>query len=283
MDVSALLEEELTALDASLAGIGKDAAMTPFLNANFPATPADLKALSSGDAGMNSSALGKSLSDEMNKFNSSMEKKESKADESKTVSGVTYELMEVAPSSTANMDLVAIDKRVSALESVVGAPGSAADGMGAPFPDLVSGLVYLKRQLAGVSEPSKLEDKLRRINGLKVELEVLKEQKQTIAGVKSNAYTEKIEKVYARVDEWDTAGRLLPGVLARLQSINDVATEGSSALDQVKELKNDQDSVNKLLETQGTQLTQAKASLSAGLKEMEATFASLDAAMAKLL
>lgn len=279
VDISSLLTEELAGLEASLEATSKDAKLAPFLKPSFPTLPADLSSLPG--TGAQSGVLTKTLGEEMQKFRSTMEQK-SPAEE-KTAKGVTYEIMAPPVTSSPNVDLVALDKRLTALEGVVGGEESAAEGLGRQFPDLTSGVVYLRRQLKTLNEPGVLEPKLRRIDALMAELELLEQQKQTIPGAKNPEYEQKLNKMYECMGEWDAAARLLPGVLARLQSIKDVSTEGADASSQIKKINDDQAGIDALLASQKIQLQQTKDSLSKGLAEMEATMTQLDSAMAKLL
>jgi len=185
-------------------------------------------------------------------------------------SGLTYELYLQQDQKAGVPDLTAIEKRLHQLEQSVGINEPAA------FSDLQSGIVHLRRKLAILESPRELEAIMRKVNNLLPELETLEEQKQQIAGAKSSSHEGAIHTLYKVIPEWDAAGRQLPGIVARLQSIKTLCEQGASARGTLSDLQKEQIQMDALLLANQTAYSKLVGELTSSMKSMEAAVTSLE-------
>jgi predicted nucleic acid-binding Zn-ribbon protein len=191
-------------------------------------------------------------------------------------SGLTYEFYLQQDQKAGAPDLTAIEKRVHQLEQSVGIGEPAA------FSDLQSGIVHLRRKLAILESPRELEAIMRKVNNLLAELETLEEQKQQIAGAKSSTHEGAIHSLYKVIPDWDAAGRQLPGIVARLQSIKTLCEQGASARGTLTELQKEQAQMDALLLANQSSYSKLVGELTSGMKSMEAAVNSLEKTFAEV-
>jgi len=185
-------------------------------------------------------------------------------------SGLTYELYLQQDQKAGPPDLTSIERRVHQLEQSVGITEPAA------FSDLHSGIVHLRRKLAILESPRELEAIMRKVNNLLAELETLEEQKQQIAGAKSSSHEGAIHTLYKVIPDWDAAGRQLPGIVARLQSIRTLCEQGASARGALNDLQKEQIQMDALLLVNQNAYAKLVGELTSGMKSMEAAVNSLE-------
>jgi len=192
-------------------------------------------------------------------------------------SGLTYELYLQQDQKTGGVpDLTAIEKRVHQLEQTVGINEPAA------FSDLQSGIVHLRRKLAILESPRELEAIMRKVNNLLSELETLEQQKQQIAGAKSSSHEGAIHSLYKVIPDWDAAGRQLPGIVARLQSIKTLCEQGASARGTLTDLQKEQAQMDSLLLVNQTAYSKLVTELTSSMKSMEAAVNSFEKTFAEV-
>lgn len=183
--------------------------------------------------------------------------------------GLTYELY-LQDQKAAVVDLSAIEKRVHQLEQSIGINEPTS------FSDLQSGIVHLRRKLTILESPRELEAIMRKVNNLLAELETLEEQKQQIAGAKSSPHEEAIHSLYRVIPDWDAAGRQLPLIVARLQSIKTLCEQGAAARGTLTDLQKEQAQMDALLLANQATHTKLVGELANSMKSMEAAITSLE-------
>jgi len=117
---------------------------------------------------------------------------------------------------------------------------------------------------------------MRKVNNLLAELETLEEQKQQIAGAKSSTHEGAIHSLYKVIPDWDAAGRQLPGIVARLQSIKTLCEQGASAGGTLRDLQKEQAQMDALLVSNQTTYSKLVGELNTSMKSMEAAVNSFE-------
>lgn len=188
--------------------------------------------------------------------------------------GLSYEFYLPQDHKSSAADLSAIEKRVHQLEQAIGISEPTT------FTDLQSGIVHLRRKLSILESPRELESIMRKVNNLLGELETLEEQKQQIAGSKSSGHENTINTLYKALPDWDIAGRQLPGIVARLQSIKTLCEQGAASRGTLAELTKEQAQMDALMLSNQAAYTKLVGELTSSMKAMETAVNSLEKTIA---
>lgn len=204
------------------------------------------------------------------------------------ISNPSYELyMKPEKGASASADLISLDARLSSLESQLGI--NNAEQIASTFPDLSTGIAFIKQRLLYLRESNNSDPLMRRVTNILAELEELEKLKTSLEGegnggqiVRPKEYEAKVHKLYEEMPAWDEAALKLPLILARLLSVKQLSERAADAKPMLTQITADQDKMEKKISSNRKNLQKLTAELKGSLKDMESTITTLESTFDKL-
>ncbi|KAJ2308673.1 hypothetical protein IWW55_000302 [Coemansia sp. RSA 2706] len=194
-------------------------------------------------------------------------------------------------------DVSAFDRRIAALEKLVGANAAQPVRDASVGHNLADSVARLRQQMDVLADPQRIDGIQRRIKQVLVEMDRLElankqatkaaaeasEAKGANASVRLDpAAIKRIDDLYEKLAHMDSLIELAPATARRLQSLSKLHVEASDAVARIGRVDSEQANISDELATMKEVATSLKASMAENTETLKANVAHLDSRIAAL-
>jgi len=184
-------------------------------------------------------------------------------------------------------NLASLAQRIARIENVLGKPPDK----GLSYPNMTTAVSHLVKNLQ-LLDQEKLASVLTKVKQLNTELGALEkssnkekseQERPTEKELATQAQTERVNKMFNTMKNWDRAAGDLPVLVERLKKLKDVHDAGAGMTDKINRLEQQQEQISKLLQEDKELLKKASESLAENSKKMHENVVALDRRMKSLM